>query len=67
MKKWSEIKTEPMTWGSYTRWNLIYAAIVLCVYAAAWIGVLVWYYYDTITEWITNIANKVKSKFKFKK
>ena len=64
MKKWNEIKTEPITWGSLTKFYGVYVAIVLGVYAAAWIGMVVWYYYDEITGWMNETANKVKSKFK---
>ncbi len=64
MKKWSEIKSEPMTWGGYTKFCGWWFVIVMAIYAIAWAGVTVWYYYDEITEKIKNFTYKVKSKFK---
>lgn len=64
MKKWSEIKSEPITWGGCAKFYGWYIVIVLAIYAIAWVGVTVWYYYDDITEKIKNFTYKVKSKFK---
>jgi hypothetical protein len=64
MKKWNEIKQEPITWGSYTKFCGIYMAIVFGVYAAIWIGAAAVCYYHEITNWMTKTVNKMKTKFK---
>ena len=64
MKKWNEKKVEPITWGDYANYCKWYMIIVFGIYAIAWIGCVVWYYYEDITTKIRNFADKVKSKFK---
>lgn len=61
MKKWSEIKSEPVTWGGIV--NLVKGAIVIAciIYNIIWlIAMIRCFFYDAIVEKIENFTNKAK-------
>lgn len=64
MKKWSEIKNEPITWGGAARFYGKYTLVVFSIYAICVVATVVWYYADEISVKIKDFASKMKSKFK---
>lgn len=64
MKKWNEIKNEPITWGGYMKFSCWYCVIILIIYAIAAAAYCGYYYADVISEKISNTVEKVKAKFR---
>lgn len=66
MKKWNQIKNEPITWGSYAKLTGWCALITLIIGAITYAVMWGYYYADEISEWIKDTIGKIKSKFKKK-
>lgn len=66
MRKWREIKDEPITWGSYASFAGRWTLIVLAFYAVCAGIAVVWYYAEEISDWFADCFDKLKSKFKKK-
>ena len=66
MKKWNEIKNEPITWGGYAKlcgWSTVIYVLLYGIMVAA---INIWYYADEISEWLGDTFDKLKSKFRRK-
>lgn len=64
MKKWNEIKNEPITWGGYAKLCGWAAVISMIIYGIGIAILKVWYYADEISEWFRDTFDRIKSKFK---
>lgn len=66
MKKWNEVKSEPITWGGYAKlcgWSAVISVIIYGIIVGA---TYIWYYADEISEWFGDTFDKLKSKFRRK-
>ena len=64
MKKWNEIKSEPITWGGYAKlcgWSMVISVLLSGIMVG---GAYICYYADEISEWFGNIFDRLGSKFK---
>ena len=54
MRKWKEIKNEPITWGGYAK-LCVWCSLIACIVGA-----------DEISEKIKGLIERVKKKFEFR-
>lgn len=66
MRKWNEIKNEPITWCGYAK-LCVWCSLIACIVGAIEIAIIWGYYYaDEISEKIKGLIERVKKKFEFR-
>ena len=63
MKKWREIKDEPITWGGYAKFAGLCVGIMIVLYVITAVADIIYYYAYMITDKIRGIFYDIRSKF----